>query len=111
MHFWSTKMRKKSLPVNYLKSLPLKTNEKYSLLVNKNSKKNTSKKRFKITYDEKIMKNNHFWSTKIGKKSLQEKVYKITSGENTRKTITSGQQNRKKSLPEKLRKSLLMKKK
>jgi len=57
------------------------------------------------------MKNNHFWSPKKRKKSLPEKVYKITSGENTRKTITSGQQNRKKSLPEKLRKSLLMKKK
>jgi len=53
MHFWSTKMRKKSLPVNYLKSLPVKKIEKYSLLVNKNEEKITSNKFFEITSSEK----------------------------------------------------------
>jgi len=55
------------------------------------------------------MKINHFWSQKRGK-ITSRKSFKITSGENQWKTITSGQQKRKKSLPQKFLQSLPVRK-
>ena len=44
------------------------------------------------------MKNNHLWSPKIGKKTLQDKVFKINSSEIERNRIPNKNGAKKKKL-------------
>jgi len=128
-HFLSPKKRKKSLPEKVLKSLPVKINEKQSLLVTKNEEKINSTKSFTITSGRK-KKRQKITSVhqKRGKNHFQKKFENI-SGEKQWKILTSDHQKeekitswktmknnhcwspkkRKKSLPEKVWKSLPVK--
>ena len=58
----------------------------YHLCSINKEEKITSRNSFEITSGKKKkMKNNHFWSTKIGKKSLQQKVFKTPPMKNNEK--------------------------